>query len=227
MPVSVEDTQFFGKDKDAINPPSELDKAIEKLQAIDKEYIIERINIPKIEKRIDGAYDKADQIKHLWETYVIADILGYVFVGILTVLFLMLAYLFKKYDAVKYIFMTIALLVALNGGIFTKKIIDSVARSSKLENLDIKRFDYSDNMVVNVDLVNTGKFDYSECVVNFTFYKKTNKLPINILNKIQPLHEQTVKLKDIKRKAYKHIKLTIYTISKDLNFTLEHTKKCK
>lgn len=227
MGVSVGETQFFGKGKEVIEPPTALEIAIKKLQKIDKEYILDRIDVPNMENKIDGAYDKVDTLQHLWETYVIADILGYVFVGIVALFFLMIAYLAKKHDVVKYIFIALAILVGTNGGKVTTKLIDSVARSSKFANLEIQRFDYSDNMVINVDLVNTGKFDYTECSVHFTFYKKTDRLPINIVNKIKPLHEQTVELKDIKRRSYKHIRLTIYTISKDLNFTMENTRQCK
>jgi hypothetical protein len=227
MAGKVGNTQFFGKSKTVVEPPSALEKAIDKLKTIDKDYLIDKIDIPKVEKRIDGAYEKADTIRVLWETYVIADILGYIFVVILALFFLMLAYLFRKYEWIKYLFMVIALIIGINGGKFTKNMIDSVARSSKLENIEIQRFDYSDNMVINMDLINTGKFDYNECKIHFQFYKKTDRLPINIINKLKPLHEQTVTLRNIKIKSYKHIRMTIYTISRKLNFTMENTRKCK
>jgi len=224
MPDNI---KFFGRGPEKIEPPTALEIAIKKLKAIDEQYILDRIDVPGMENKIDGAYDKADHINHLWETYVIADMLGYAFVGILALFFFMLAYLFKKHKVAEYILLFIGLIIATTGGKITKNIIDSVARSSAIENIEIKRFDYSDNMVVNVDLVNTGKFDYVQCVVDFTFYKKTDRLPINLVNKIKPLHEQTVILKDIKRKDYKHIRLTIYTISKDLNFTMKYNQVCK
>jgi hypothetical protein len=227
MAGKVGNTQFFGKGKIVAEPPSALEKALGKLKEIDKEYLIDKIDIPKVEKRIDGAYEKADTIRFLWETYVIADILGYIFVGILTLFFLMLAYLFRKYEGIKYLFIITALIVGINGGKFTKDMIDSSARSSRLENIETQRFDYSDNMVINMDLVNTGKFDYSECKIHFKFYKKTDRLPINIINKLKPLHEQAVTLRNIKRKTYKHIRMTIYTISRKLDFTMENSRKCK
>lgn len=222
----ADNVKFFGRHAKKVEPPTALELALKKLKAIDEQYILDRIDVPEIENRIDGAYDKAYHINHLWETYIIADILGYAFVGILVLFFFMIAYLVRKYKTVQYIFIFTGLIVAITGGGLTKDAIDSVARSSKLDNLEIQRFDYSDNMVVNVDLQNTGKFDYKECVVEFTFYKKTDRLPINLVNKIKPLHKQIVKLKDVKLNSYKHIRFTIYTISKDLNFTMVNTQQC-
>lgn len=222
---SVGDTKFFGKKEQ--EGPSLLDKALIELEKVNKENLIEAIDIPKVEGKIDDAYNQAYTLQHLWDTYVIADILGYIFIAIVVIFFIIIGLLLKKFPTIRYMLFFIALLLALAGPKFIKGLIDKTARSSSLENLEIQRFDYSDNIVVNVDLLNTGRFDYEECIVTITFYKQTDRLPVNIVNRLKPLHEQTTILKDINQSRYKHIRFTIFKISKDLNFTLDNTRKCK
>lgn len=222
---SVGDTKFFGKKEQ--EGPSLLDKALIELEKVNKENLIEAIDIPKVEGRIDEAYVQAYTLQHLWETYVIADMLGYIFIAIVVIFIIIIGLLLKKFPAIRFVLFFIALLVALAGPEFIKGLIDKNARSSRLENLEIKRFDYSDNIVVDVDLLNTGKFDYEECIVTMTFYKKTDRLPVNIVNRIKPLHEERTILKDVNQSKYKHIRYTIFKIPKEINFTLEDTRKCK
>ena len=58
-------------------------------------------------------------------------------------------------------------------------------------------------------------------------YKKTDRLPINIVNRIKPLHEEITILKDVNQSRYKHIRYTIFKIPKEIDFTFENTRKCK
>ena len=159
---SVGDTKFFGKKEQ--EGPSLLDKALIELEKVNKENLIEAIDIPKVEGRIDDAYVQAHTIQHLWDTYVIADMLGYIFIAIVAIFFIIIGLLLKKFPTIRYLFFVIALIIALAGPKFIKGLIDKNARSSRLENIEIKRFDYSDNIVIDVDLLNTGKFDYEECI---------------------------------------------------------------
>jgi len=215
---------FFGRTEE--QKLNILDKVSTELDKINKQALLDKIDIPKIESNINHAYDRMNMIAHLWETYVIADILGYVFVGFLVLFFVAIAYLLRQYAIALYSSSFLAIIFLIIGPSFMKDMIDKMARSSKIENLRIQKFDYSSNVVITADLINTGKFDYMECVTNMVFHKTSLRGPITFVNKLKPIYQKRIVFKDIKQKEYKHISYTIYSIPKDINFSVSIDTKC-
>jgi hypothetical protein len=189
--------------------------------------LVETIPISKIERNIDKIYKKGDDFKHLWDTYVISDIMVKIFTILLIILFILFAIFFKKHKPMTITFYILSIITYPIINNIYKDIIKKNVRSSSLENLSIKQFKYSANIFIEGDLVNTGRYDFAHCFIDIYIYKKTDKSPKDYINRIKPLSIQHIDIDNLKQNAFKQFFITIFTVPKDVNFTTEIIHECK
>ena len=201
---------------------------IEKLLRSYNEFdLIEAIPISKIEQNIDKMYERGLEIKHLWDSFIIADALVYCFAFLLTVLLILVAFLFKKNKIIFNIMLAVGLISfpAITGVL--NFLIANSARHSEIENLQIRTFNYSSNIYISGVLTNKGKYDYKDCSIHIIVYKKTDKAPKDIVNRIKPLDVHNIKIENLKKGKSKEFFVTVRKVPKDTNFTTEITDECK
>jgi len=221
--ASSKDFKFGGADSSA-GGESILQKLERKYDEID---VIASIPIEKIEKNINKGYDTWHMVLDLWHTFVIADMLVNTFAILLVLLFAILGFIFRKKTFLSNTLIMLALIsYPLVKSIASKK-INNFARKSKIENLQVKTFKYSTNIFISGDLVNYGKYTFKNCTIDIVIYKKTDRLPINLVNKIRPLAQEKIEMKDLKVNEFRGFSLTIFSIPKNTDFETQIKTKCK
>ena len=214
----------FGGGSNSLIKEGTIERLIRRYNEFD---LIESIPIPKIEQNIDKAYERGFELRELWESFVIADALVYFFAFFLVLFLILIAFLFRNNKTIFKMMIIFSLTSFPIVVAVLNLLIASSARHSEIENLQIRTFHYSHNIYISGNLVNKGQYDYKNCNIHIVIYKKTDKAPKDIVNRIKPLDIQDINMTDLKQGEAREFFTTVYKVPKDVNFTSEITDECK
>jgi hypothetical protein len=225
LSAGVQDFDFGGNKK--------KQSALEyKMQKLKKEYekfsFKESVPVTKIENNIDKAYKNKDKIVKNWKNFNIADSLVIVVSILSVILVFIIGFMIRNVlPNLAVILFLLSFFIYPLLSMNLQKYLNSFARKTEIENLNVKTFKYSSNIFLSGDIVNKGLYDYEECDINIVLYKKTDKYFKDLINIIRPLNETILKINKIKQGEFKNFSTTIYSVPKDVNFTTDIQVSCK
>ncbi|EAJ5693367.1 DUF2393 domain-containing protein [Campylobacter fetus] len=113
----------------------------------------------------------------------------------LVVLFLVIILIFKRPGLASILLIADIVFVFL-GIFYTHKFIDGTLRKREIMISDIKQLNYSDTMIVDLNLTNKSNKAFKYCNVNLKFYKVAPNKFKNYINSLKPFYKKNNVIED-------------------------------
>lgn len=129
--------------------------------------------------------------------FQMADYIGYAWLVLLFFITLFVAILLAKRKPIVAIFVIFFDLILLGiGPLGIKYVLDSYLRKTSIELTTIQQLIYSDTLIIQGNLYNIGKVDFSECHINASIHPKTDGGFLEPLQKLKPLWQTSIYVQD-------------------------------
>jgi len=137
-------------------------------------------------------------------------------------LFILITILLRKHIFLALLFLLSGFTLVLLSPTLGYKEFHTYLYKNKITLLSYKKLHFSDAVVIEGNLTNESKFDFTECTIYASVFKVTKNKYKNILYKLKPLKKMTIVQTDIKKKQTRYFKMIIdpFTYEKDFNVTI-------
>lgn len=129
----------------------------------------------------------------------------------------------KKSPIFSVIIIIFSLSILFIGPFMVKHYLNKLLRPSQNITLEVKKLQFSDSLIVNGNIKNISKNNYSTCKVNILVVKSSKSDVQKFINKLKPLREKTIFIDNVVEvNATKEFRVVFdnYTYSNDINISI-------
>ncbi len=117
-----------------------------------------------------------------------------------------------------------SLSILLAGPIVLKNILDNFLRPNQTNLTTYKKLTFTNVLIVDGEIINSSKKDFSLCLVNASVYKEGKNSLYKFLNKLKPFRKKSISVeKQIKVDSAQEFKIVFYDFNfdGDINVTIK------
>lgn len=129
-----------------------------------------------------------------WHTIDFISVLWIVVLFFLSILFVIL--IFEKMPIISFVMFFISISAAIFGFLYTKDYVDKMLRNREAVIVLDHKMNYSDALLVDVNLTNLSKSSFKHCSVNVKINKVESSFLKNLINSLKPIYKKTIVLED-------------------------------
>jgi len=122
------------------------------------------------------------------------DYLGFVLLGLFFIFFIILSIVVRKKPLAALFFGLFACTILVAGPLGVKEIFDRLIRSAEISLDNVQKLHYSNALIIEGSLQNSGKIEYSKCSVHIRIYQDRKNKYLNYVQKFLPLYTKKVQL---------------------------------
>lgn len=115
--------------------------------------------------------------------------------GALFILLLALAIILRKKTTISLILVLISFIIIIGGPIFGYRYVHSTLYKNEISQLQIKRLEFSEAVVIKGTLTNLGKQSFKNCSITASAYKAANGFLQELIYPLKPFKKMSI-LKD-------------------------------
>lgn len=160
--------------------------------------------------------------------FLIYDYVAYAWLILLFFIAILLAiYIAKKSPLFSVFILTLSLILLFIGPVVIKNYLDQYLRPTQNKVLLVNKLTFSNALVVNGEVKNTSKINYSICNTEITVFKSSDSSIKIFINKLKPLRKQTIFINEpLEVNATKDLRIVFdnYTYTEDVNVSID--SKC-
>lgn len=143
--------------------------------------------------------EKLEQVKEIvifylnhWQTLDFVAIIWIVILFFLSILFVIL--LFERMPIFSFLLFFIAIAALIIGFLYTKNFVDKSLRLRETTIVLNQKMNYSDALLVDVNLTNLSKSAFKYCKIGVKITKNSVKFPHKFIDRLKPIYEKNIVL---------------------------------
>lgn len=160
-----------------------------------------------------------------WHTIDFISIIWIVVLFFLSILFVIL--LFEKMPIFSFLLFFISIGAVIGGFLYTKNYVDNALRARETAIVLNHKMNYSDALLVDVNLTNLSKNAFKFCKTSVKVIKTGAKFPRNVIDALKPIYEKNIVLNEPLNPAQtKKIHFLFTNFVCDGNYSLKANSEC-
>lgn len=157
--------------------------------------------------------------------FTMYDYMAYAWLILLFFVFILLSiFLAKKKLLISILMFMISLAILFFGPFVLKHYLDIFLRPTEIKNIQMKKLNFTDALIVTGEIKNISKMSFSLCGVNVSVLKASSSALENFANSLKPLLNKSMfldKTLDINETKEFRVVFDYYTYDKDINISVQ------